>query len=324
MQTKRSDVNVRMRLSRSQSLRVAAVLEDFHSQLALLAVSFTVKLENNPHSLHEKEQMKKLIQDCHALSELLATICEELEENQTFTFLLKKIEDEEERKQMMVEHIRRVTKADFREKQEFCTKLEEELQNKHSLFERLVGEYAKLEVQQEDQNEKNKMIKRDKEDKLQMLQKEASDKEEMLNKQIKLVKERMERERHSHNVSMKFLQNQQEEMKQLEGMWEERTRTLRQAKAQELNDVRCKITLRLDRLMEMRRKFRVMEQVVMEDKEEQEKLQQEQHLIKAATKVQAFWRGCMVRKGLGIYKKTEEDKKSKKKDVGKKGKKKKK
>ncbi|XP_055083754.1 dynein regulatory complex protein 9-like [Periophthalmus magnuspinnatus] len=317
-----SEDNARMQLSRS--LRVSAVLEDLQTQLALLAVSFTVDLDKNPRSPHEKVTLNKLIQDCHALSELMGTFREELEENQSFTSLLNKMEDEEQRKQMMAEHIRKMTKADFREKQAFCTKLEEELEKKRTLFERLENEYAILEGQQEDQNEKNQMIKSDKEDKLQMLQKEASDKEQMLKKQIMLVKERMEKERHSHNVSITFLQNQQKEMKQQWNVWEERIGIMRQAKAQQLNDVCCKITLNLDRLMEMRRKYRVMEQVVMEDKEEQEKLRQEQHLVKAATKIQAFWRGCMVRKGLGIYKKAEEDKKGKKKDGKKEGKKKKK
>ncbi|XP_072316896.1 dynein regulatory complex protein 9-like [Eucyclogobius newberryi] len=313
-----------MQLSRTQSLRVAAVLEDFQNQLVLLTISFTVDLDKNLRSPHEKVTLNKLIQNCHNLSELMVMFRVELEEKQTFNFLLRKIEDEEQRKQMIAEHIRRVTKADFREKQAFCSELEEELENKRALVEKLKDEYAIVEDQLEEQKENNQKIKHDKEDKLLMLQKEANDKEKTLEEQIMLVKEQMEKEQHAHKVSIQFLQNQQEEMKQQRDLWEERTRRLRQEKAQQLNDICCKITLNLDRLMEMRRKFRVMEQVVKEDVEEQEKRHQEQELIKAATKMQAFWRGCMVRKGLGIYKKTEEDKKVKKKDGGKEGKKKKK
>ncbi|KAK7891718.1 hypothetical protein WMY93_023681 [Mugilogobius chulae] len=301
-----------MQLSKTHALRVAAVLEDFQNQLVLLAISFIVDLEKNPHSPQEKVTLNKLIHDCHTLSELMQTFCEELEETQTFNTLAKKIEVEEQTKQMMAEHIRRVTKADFREKQALCTNLEEELENKHKLLEKFKDEHDMLESQQEEQHVK--------EDQLKMLQKDANDREKMLEDQIKLVKEQIKRERRSHSVSIQFLQNQQEEMKQLRTSWEERTQIMREEKTQQLNDIRGKNILNLDRLMEMRRKFRVMEQVVKEDKEEQEKLQQEQDLIKAATKIQAFWRGCMVRKGLGIHKKPEEDKKGKKKEGAKEGK----
>lgn len=90
-----------------------------------------------------------------------------------------------------------------------------------------------------------------------------------------------------------------------------------------------------------------MEQLVMEDKVEQQRLQKEQAKVTAATKVtqssesaefrslsddafvlththlaqvQAWWRGCMVRRGLGPFRKTEDNVKDKKKK--KKGKKK--
>lgn len=88
--------------------------------------------------------------------------------------------------------------------------------------------------------------------------------------------------------------------------------------------------------------------MVKEDREEQEKLRQHQEEARAATKVtackgftillssilisnfktltmqlQACWRGCMVRRGLGSFKKADEGKKSQKGKKTKDGKKKK-
>ncbi|CAL1610531.1 unnamed protein product [Knipowitschia caucasica] len=314
--------NARMNLS--QSVRVAAVLEDWQHQLLLLAFSFAEDLNTNPHSPQDKVTLSKLAQDCHNIAELVGTFCVELQENQTFYSVLKTIEDVKQVEQMTDEHTQSETLSDYKENLTVrYAKVVEELENKCSIFQKLQEEHSILSAQREEQEKQNQTIKNEKKDKLQMLQKEASDEEKMLEKQIKLVKEQIEKERRSHDISMRFLQNQQEEMKQQKEMWKERIQIMRQDKAKELNDVRCKITLNLDRLMEMKRKFRVMEQVVKEDKEEQEKLRKELELITAATKIQAFWRGCMVRKGLGIYK-TEEDKKGKKKDGSKEGKKKKK
>ncbi|KAM6936669.1 dynein regulatory complex protein 9 [Lycodopsis pacificus] len=103
-----------------------------------------------------------------------------------------------------------------------------------------------------------------------------------------------------------------QELKQQLQQWRQRTTQMQQEKEQQLNSVCCKRTVNLDRLMEMRRKFKEMELVVMEDKEEQKKLRRQQAEARAATKLQAWWRGCMVRQGLGSFKKAD-DKKGKKK-----------
>ncbi|XP_072305102.1 dynein regulatory complex protein 9-like [Eucyclogobius newberryi] len=316
-QLNRSNVNARMQLSRIQSLRVAAVLEDFQNQLDLLATCFTLNLNKTLHNSQEKVTLYKLIQDCHALSELVVTFRVELEEKQTFNFLLKKIEDDDQRKQIMAEQISRVTNV---EEQAFCSKLEEELKTKRALLEKLEDECAILEAQQEEQRENNEIIKHDKEDKIQMLQKEANDKREMLKLQIKLVEKQMEQERHTHDLSIKFLRKQQAEILQQRDLWEERTRRMNEEKTQEINDIQDKIVSTSERLTEMKRKYRVMEEVVKEDMKEQEELRRGHERIVAATTIQAFWRGCMLRRGVGGNKKTEKEKKGAKKNAAKGGK----
>lgn len=306
-----------------QSLRVAAVLEDFQYQLAILTHAFTVQLNSNLQSTQEKARLNKLIQDCQIISEQMRMLRLELEEKQTFSSLLN-IVDEEEKRRMEAELMKKIRNAEFRQKQELCAQQEEEKNNKHLILQELDEEVKRLEKEDRENWEKIKALTDDKEDNMLMLQTEASEKEKILEDQIKLLHQQMEKERHSHKQSIKFLQSQHEEMKQQLDQWKERSKTMLEEKARQLNSVRCKITLNLDRLMEMRRKFRVMEQVVIEDKEEQEKLRQEQEQIEVATKIQAWWRGCMVRKGLGVYKKAEEGKKGKKNDDGKKDVKKKK
>ena len=75
----------------------------------------------------------------------------------------------------------------------------------------------------------------------------------------------------------------------------------------------------LARLQELTRKYAEYEAVVVEDRIEKEKArrkaEQEAREMSATVRIQSWWRGVMVRKGLGSYSK------KKKKGKGKKGKK---
>ncbi|XP_018537837.1 dynein regulatory complex protein 9 [Lates calcarifer] len=158
--------------------------------------------------------------------------------------------------------------------------------------------------------------------KFQQIQRETIQAEKLLEDQLELLQKQLKDEARVHEESKKFLQNQHEGLQLQLQQWQEHTQQMLQEKEQQLNHVHCKRTVNLEKLSEMRRKFKQMEQVAMEDREEQEKLRQQQAEARAATKLQAWWRGCMVRRGLGSFKKAEEDKKGKKKKDGKKKKKK--
>ncbi|KAM9453259.1 dynein regulatory complex protein 9-like [Salvelinus alpinus] len=106
-------------------------------------------------------------------------------------------------------------------------------------------------------------------------------------------------------------------------MWMERYERDMEDKQQELNSLRNKKANNLSQLQELAKKYRDIEQVVIEYRMEKEalrrKLEKEHMERDAATKIQSWWRGTLVRRGLGPYKK---GKKPKSKE-GKKGKKKK-
>uniref|UniRef100_A0A4W5Q6J4 Dynein regulatory complex protein 9 n=1 Tax=Hucho hucho TaxID=62062 RepID=A0A4W5Q6J4_9TELE len=106
-------------------------------------------------------------------------------------------------------------------------------------------------------------------------------------------------------------------------VWMERYERDMEDKQQELNSLRNNKANNLSQLQELAKKYRDSEQVVIEDRMEKEalrrKLEKEHMERDAATKIQSWWRGTLVRRGLGPYKK---GKKPKSKE-GKKGKKKK-
>jgi len=80
-------------------------------------------------------------------------------------------------------------------------------------------------------------------------------------------------------------------------------------------------------LQELTQKYHEYSKVVEEDRQEKERLRKEAEREKeenlACTRIQAWWKGIMVRKQLGPYKPKKKGKKGKKSGKGKKGGKKK-
>ncbi|XP_032373670.1 dynein regulatory complex protein 9 isoform X2 [Etheostoma spectabile] len=289
-----------MSLSRTQSVRVAAVLEDCCDQLDILGHTLTVQMdrERGTAAALEKARLAKLRRDCQSISQQVSKLHLELEEKQSLSSLLQVVEDEEQKKK--ANNTRREEKINMEKQKETLLRQKEELKLKNEKRTELHWLAKDLNRQMDEQSfktaNKNKLMEKKMEMQLQQTQRETSETE-------------------------KLLQDKLEELQQQLQQWQQQTTQMLHETEQQLNSVCCKRTVNLDRLMEMKRMFREMEQVVKEDREEQEKLRQQQALAASATKLQAWWRGCMVRRGLGSFKK-EEVKKGKKTKEGKKKKKK--
>ena len=98
-------------------------------------------------------------------------------------------------------------------------------------------------------------------------------------------------------------------------------------KQSELDSLKSMKASDLARLQELTQTYHEYSKVVQEDKVEKERLRREAEReleeLKACVKVQAWWRGIMVRRQLGPYRIKKKGKKGKKSGKGKKGGKKK-
>ncbi|XP_032373667.1 dynein regulatory complex protein 9 isoform X1 [Etheostoma spectabile] len=314
-----------MSLSRTQSVRVAAVLEDCCDQLDILGHTLTVQMdrERGTAAALEKARLAKLRRDCQSISQQVSKLHLELEEKQSLSSLLQVVEDEEQKKK--ANNTRREEKINMEKQKETLLRQKEELKLKNEKRTELHWLAKDLNRQMDEQSfktaNKNKLMEKKMEMQLQQTQRETSETEKLLQDKLELLQDKVIKERRVHEEAKKFLQNRHKELQQQLQQWQQQTTQMLHETEQQLNSVCCKRTVNLDRLMEMKRMFREMEQVVKEDREEQEKLRQQQALAASATKLQAWWRGCMVRRGLGSFKK-EEVKKGKKTKEGKKKKKK--
>ncbi|XP_038843597.1 dynein regulatory complex protein 9-like, partial [Salvelinus namaycush] len=131
--------------------------------------------------------------------------------------------------------------------------------------------------------------------------------------ELQLLQERLEEERRVHMETGDFPQETSDSTcavvsldEKLE-VWMERYERDMEDKQQELNSLRNKKANNLSQLQELAKKYRDIEQVVIEDRMEKEalrrKLEKEHMERDAATKIQSWWRGTLVRRGLSPYKK---------------------
>ncbi|KAM6995608.1 dynein regulatory complex protein 9-like [Tautogolabrus adspersus] len=234
---------------------------------------------------------------------------------QTFTSLQQVVEEEKQKK--MAGSMRGGEGKMLKQRKEHLTSKQQEFQQKTEKLKEVyqLAKDLKLQLIEKSSNIANHktILVKSIEMQLQQTQKETSQTEKLLEDKLKLLQKQRQEEIRVHEESEIFLQNQNKEFQQKLQQWQEYTKQMQKEKEQQLYNVQCKRTIHLDRLMEKKRWFREMEQVVVEDREKLEKLQLQQAEARAAITLQAWWRGCRVRHGLS-FRKPEQDKKGKKKE----------
>nr|XP_020467334.1 IQ domain-containing protein G-like [Monopterus albus] len=310
-------------MSWTERLRLVAVLEDCSDQLFLVEHSLKVQKVRAQGQAGAREiaRLKKLNGHCQDISRQISSLHWALEKGQSYSSFLDDVEKKKQKKEC--DNMIRNAKRELEERAQTLQRQKEELQEKNWILKDLYHLATHLKCQQKEQSLEIAYRKKTVEKIMEMQhQLEINRAEQLLEEQLELLQKQLKEESRVHEESRKYLQNQHEEVQQKLEEWQQRTQQMLQEKKQQLNNVCCQKTVNLDKVSEMRRKFREMEQVVMDDREEQEKLRQQQAEARAATKLQAWWRGCMVRRGLGAFKTPDKSKKGKKKE-GKKEKKKK-
>ncbi|KAM4735285.1 dynein regulatory complex protein 9-like [Anableps anableps] len=297
-----------MSLSKIQSLRTVAVLEDCAYQLDILGRSLSVQIsrERGAAFSKEKNRLIKMKTDCQFFTQQISNLCLELEEKQTFDSVPQAVEEEEKEKEKRKQ---REEKEFLKQRQEAVVRQQQEIKDKREQIHKMYLHLNEL------KDERAKVQKKKKPNLVEMSQQILTEtwKRNQLLGQLVVLKNMLEEEKRFHEQSVKFLQNQHEECQQTLLKWKQETKQIQQDKQSKYDNLGCKRTLNIDKLMEMRRMLRKMEQVVLEDKKEQEKLRQQEEEAQAATKLQAWWKGCMVRKGLGPFRKADDSRKGKKK-----------
>ncbi|XP_053566289.1 dynein regulatory complex protein 9 [Bombina bombina] len=307
-------------------------VEDTSGKLKISNHHFTHAVKQSPLT---SDNLIKVQADRQFAADVIADILYELETSGTFQSLQQAVVREKEKKADFYNTISR--EEEGRQKIKLMQKqLQDVKKEKESEMKKRNELIAQLKYQLQGMKSKTGMegryVKKDTELQITQTQMKCSMGENELQGEIQKFKERMDEEIRIHMEIENFLRQYQQELEEKLEYWMDKYDKDTEEKQAELNSLKMSRANDLSLLQELANKCKNFEKVIIEDRlekeiEERQKQQEKRELI-STIKIQAWWRGMMVRRGLGPYlnvksKKGKEKGKKAKKEKGKKGGKKK-
>nr|XP_032633151.1 dynein regulatory complex protein 9 isoform X2 [Chelonoidis abingdonii] len=260
-------------------------------------------------------------------SDVIAETLQEMQTSGTFQSLLQAVQREEERKSnfhttiIREEEGRKEIKSLQKRLQDVKKEKELELQNRNEMIAYLKDQLQEMKAKTDMES---RYVKKDTELQVYQTQKKCSNAESDLFNEIEKLRIKTDEEIRVHVEIENFLRQQQMKLEEKLEYWMEKYEKDMESKQQELNTLKASKANDLAALQELAKQCRLFEQAIMEDRVEKEaarrKVEQDALELKSVKKLQAWWRGTMVRHNIGPYKalkKSKEDE-PKGKDKGKK------
>ncbi|XP_036889562.1 dynein regulatory complex protein 9 isoform X4 [Sturnira hondurensis] len=254
------------------------------------------------------ETLKKIQIDRQFLSDVITDTMQELQNSGTFTNLLKSLSEERENKTHFYDIIAREENGrkqiKYLQKQLLNVKRERqvEVQHQNEYIAHLKDQLQELKAKT---NMENHYMKRNAELQISQTQKKCNKTEELLLEEIEKLRLKTEEENQIHIAIEIFLRKEQQKLEEKLEFWMEKFDKDTEMKQNELNALKSAKASDLAHLQDLAKMIREYEQVIIEDRMEKEKNRKnvEQALLelKSAIKLQAWWRGTVIRNEIGSF-----------------------
>ncbi|NXU18780.1 DRC9 protein, partial [Pardalotus punctatus] len=273
------------------------------------------------------EKLKKIQTDRQYASDVITITIKKMEKFGTFNSLKDANEREKARRSKFFDILNRSEKGKEEIKslqkqlQDVKKETEEDLQNQDKVIDRLKD---KLQEQTAILNTESYYLKKNTDLQVHLTQKKCSNAENALEKEIQNLKTVIDEEIQVHTETEIFLMQQYQKVKEKLEYWMEKYKKETDAKDQELDDLRALKAKNFKTMQKYAKECLVFQETIIMDRTEKdmrkEQIKQEALELKSALKVQAWWKGTMVRKFLGPYQELEKFLKERaaKKEAGKK------
>ncbi|XP_066203075.1 dynein regulatory complex protein 9 [Saccopteryx leptura] len=264
------------------------------------------------------ETLKKIQMDRQFLSDVITDTMQELQNAGTFTTLLKSLSEERENKMHFYDIIAREENGrkqiKYLQKQLLNVKKEwqAEVENRNTYIARLKDQLQELKAKTDMENH---YMKRNTELQISQTQKKCNKTEELLLEETEKLRLKIEEENQIHTQIEVFLRREQQKLEEKLEFWMEKFDKDTEMKQNELDVLESAKASDLAHLRDLARMVREYEQVITEDRIEKEKIkrkvEQSTLELKSIIKLQAWWRGTMVRNEIGGFKMPKQDKEDK-------------
>nr|XP_003477022.2 IQ domain-containing protein G isoform X2 [Cavia porcellus] len=255
------------------------------------------------------ETLKKTQSDRKFFSDVIASTLQELQESGTFVSLLQTLRKEKENKMHFYDIIAREESGrkmiKTLQKQLINVKKERqaEVQSRNEYIAHLKDQLQEMKAKT---NLENHYMKRNTELQVAQTQRKCNRTEELLLEEIEKLRMKTEEENRIHVEIEMFLKKEQQRLQEKLEFWMEKFDKDTEMKQNKLNALKATKASDLAHLQDLAKTIREYEQVIIEDRIEKEKtrkkIKQDVLELKSAIKLQAWWRGTVVRKEIGGFK----------------------
>ncbi|XP_025926749.1 dynein regulatory complex protein 9 [Apteryx mantelli] len=282
------------------------------------------------HRAMSADNLRKVQADRQYVSNVITSTMIKMQESGTFNSLPEANEREKAKKSKLrdilirEEEGKKEIKSLQQQLQDVKKETEMELQERGNIIAFLSDQLQEMKAKTDMESS---YVKKNTELQVQQTQKKCSNAGNDLDKETEKLRSKTDEEIRVHMEIENFLRQQQMKVEEKLEYWMDKYEKDTEAKDQELNTLKESKANNLETLQRLASECWTFEETIISDRVEKEaarrQLEQDALELKSILKLQAWWRGTMVRRNLGCYKdlkETLERQLSKKKGKGKKDK----
>ncbi|NXN14774.1 DRC9 protein, partial [Indicator maculatus] len=254
------------------------------------------------------EIFRKIQADRQYASDVITVTMKKMQESGTFNSLTEANEREKAKKSkfhdflIRAEEGKREIKSLKKQLQDVKKETERELQNRDDMIANLKDELREMKAKTD---RESSYTKKSTDVQVHQTQKKCSKAEDVLDKEIQKLKTKVDEEIRVHLETENFLRQQHKKLEEKLEYWMDKYETDTDAKDEELNTLKASKANNLEILQRLAEECQMFEETIISDRAEKEarRKQREQDALelKSTLKLQAWWRGTMVRRYLGHY-----------------------
>ncbi|OXB62083.1 hypothetical protein ASZ78_010488 [Callipepla squamata] len=254
------------------------------------------------------DSLRKIQADRQYVSDVITATMKKMEESGTFDSLIEANGREKAKKSNFNDVLiredegKKEIKSLQKQLQDVKKETEIELQNRDNVILYLKNELQEMEAKTAMQH---CYVKKSTDLQVHQTQKKCSNAEDRLNKEVKDLKRKTDEEIRVHMEIENFLRHYYKKVKEKLEYWADKYENDMDAKDEELNALKASKAKNLEMLQRFASECWTFEETIIADRAQKEaerrKGEQDALELKSILKLQAWWRGTMVRRNLGPY-----------------------
>ncbi|NXQ79849.1 DRC9 protein, partial [Nyctibius grandis] len=260
------------------------------------------------HSALSIETLRKIQADRQYASDVITVTMKKMQESGTFNSLTEANEREKAKKSKFQDFLireeegKKEIKALEKQLQDVKKETEIELQNRDNMIAYLKDEFREMKAKTDMER---CYMKKSTDLQVHQTQKKCSNTENVLDKKIQKLRSNTDEEIRVHTETENFLRQHQKMVEEKLEYWMDKYEKDTDAKDEELDALKASKANNLEMLQRLAKECQTFEETIISDRAEKEakrrQLEQDALELKSILKLQAWWKGTMVRRNLGPY-----------------------